>query len=302
MNESKVANRDILVDKIINHDIFFLSVSPRKQHQQGYQPQLLHNLVSDLINVFQLMECPVCMEVCSSLTLLNLFKNDVKRNFSLTKTFRSLTFFTLSSFVFKPLFQFISQTPKTPSPFTYQCVNGHIICQKCRPKTLRCPMCRVQLGRGRCLLADKVLRYLHNNSSVKIGLICDSEKTLSKVEINEDECQRSMENVENVSTENEASPGNLRVKRSTFLPFKLKFKTMIFWKNSWNKWITIFSLEYQRSRSPPKFKPLSGSKDFFTTRCLLSLVRKQKHKRRESVIAHECRSVADIRWELKVWL
>jgi len=155
--------------------------STNLQKQQGYQPQLLHNLVSDLINVLQLMECPVCME-----------------------------------------------TP-APSSYTYQCVNGHIVCQKCRLNTLRCPLCRVQLGRGRCLVADKILQYLHNNSSVKIGLICDSEKTLSKMEMNDRGCQRSMETV---STENEMPPENLHVKRSTFLPFKLKLKTITFWKNS----------------------------------------------------------------------
>ena len=151
------------------------------------------------------------------------------KNFSLPKTFRNLTFITLSSFsMFKSLFQFPSQTP-APSSHTYQCVNGHIVCQKCRPKTLRCPMCRVQLGRGRCLVADKILQYLHNNSSIKIGLICDSEKTLSKMEINEPECQRPMENI---SAEHEMPSQNLHNKRSTFLPFKLKLKTIKFWKNS----------------------------------------------------------------------
>lgn len=79
------------------------------------------------------------------------------------------------------------------------------------------------------MVADKILRYLHNNSSVKIGVICDSEKTLSKMDINDQESQRSMENM---STEDETSPENLHVKRSTFLPFKLKLKTITFWKNS----------------------------------------------------------------------
>lgn len=54
------------VDKIINHDMcssLSLFCYHNNSRQQGYQPQLLHSLVSDLINVFQLMECPVCMEV-----------------------------------------------------------------------------------------------------------------------------------------------------------------------------------------------------------------------------------------------
>lgn len=50
------SNWTLETDKIINQDIFLLSL------QQQQQPQLLHNLVSDLISVFQLMECPVCME------------------------------------------------------------------------------------------------------------------------------------------------------------------------------------------------------------------------------------------------
>ncbi|XP_033210089.1 uncharacterized protein LOC117168495 [Belonocnema kinseyi] len=35
-----------------------------------------------------------------------------------------------------------------------QCVNGHILCVGCRAKSTRCPVCRVCLGQGRCLLAD----------------------------------------------------------------------------------------------------------------------------------------------------
>ncbi|XP_046623449.1 uncharacterized protein LOC124306651 [Neodiprion virginianus] len=37
-----------------------------------------------------------------------------------------------------------------------QCVHGHILCVSCRSRTDRCPVCRVRLGQGRCLLADKV--------------------------------------------------------------------------------------------------------------------------------------------------
>ncbi|KAK1122734.1 hypothetical protein K0M31_009176 [Melipona bicolor] len=44
-------------------------------------------------------------------------------------------------------------------PPVSQCVHGHIICAGCRPRTPRCPICRVRLGQGRCLLADK----LHKN-------------------------------------------------------------------------------------------------------------------------------------------
>lgn len=41
-----------------------------------------------------------------------------------------------------------------------QCVHGHILCVGCRTKTPRCPVCRVRLGQGRCLLADEVQRNI----------------------------------------------------------------------------------------------------------------------------------------------
>lgn len=43
---------------------------------------------------------------------------------------------------------------------------------------MRCPTCRVQLGKGRCLIADKILQYLQNNSTIKIGgSSCDATTT-----------------------------------------------------------------------------------------------------------------------------
>lgn len=46
-----------------------------------------------------------------------------------------------------------------PSPVS-QCVHGHILCASCRTKTLRCPVCRVRLGQGRCLIADEIHRNI----------------------------------------------------------------------------------------------------------------------------------------------
>lgn len=43
-----------------------------------------------------------------------------------------------------------------------QCVHGHILCVDCRPKTSRCPVCRVRLGQGRCLVAEKVQRVIRD--------------------------------------------------------------------------------------------------------------------------------------------
>ncbi|XP_015176241.1 PREDICTED: uncharacterized protein LOC107066279, partial [Polistes dominula] len=41
-----------------------------------------------------------------------------------------------------------------------QCINGHIICFKCKQRTSKCPMCRVPLGHGRCLLAEKLWKVI----------------------------------------------------------------------------------------------------------------------------------------------
>lgn len=45
------------------------------------------------------------------------------------------------------------------SPVT-QCMNGHILCFKCKQKTSKCPICRIRLGQGRCLLAEKIWKII----------------------------------------------------------------------------------------------------------------------------------------------
>ncbi|KAF7991423.1 hypothetical protein HCN44_002985 [Aphidius gifuensis] len=51
-----------------------------------------------------------------------------------------------------------------------QCVHGHILCSGCRSKTPRCPVCRVRLGQGRCLVADEVQRHIREAfEDTKIG-------------------------------------------------------------------------------------------------------------------------------------
>ena len=42
----------------------------------------------------------------------------------------------------------------------YQCENGHILCQSCRPKLENCPTCRHPLRNTRSLLAEKVLEKI----------------------------------------------------------------------------------------------------------------------------------------------
>ncbi|XP_067618741.1 uncharacterized protein [Eurosta solidaginis] len=46
-------------------------------------------------------------------------------------------------------------------PPGWQCCNGHVLCNNCRSRSVKCPVCRVPLGpRGRCLLADKLFNVL----------------------------------------------------------------------------------------------------------------------------------------------
>ncbi|XP_071866133.1 uncharacterized protein [Bombus fervidus] len=52
-------------------------------------------------------------------------------------------------------------------PPVSQCVHGHIICVGCRSKTHRCPICRVRLGQGRCLLADKLHKLFQDIFDIK---------------------------------------------------------------------------------------------------------------------------------------
>uniref|UniRef100_A0A182QCF0 RING-type domain-containing protein n=1 Tax=Anopheles farauti TaxID=69004 RepID=A0A182QCF0_9DIPT len=45
-------------------------------------------------------------------------------------------------------------------PPSWQCNHGHLICSGCRSRTTKCPICRDVLGRGRCIVADKLFHYL----------------------------------------------------------------------------------------------------------------------------------------------
>lgn len=64
-----------------------------------------------------------------------------------------------------------------------QCVHGHILCVVCRPKTTRCPVCRVRLGQGRCLLADKLYRVLRDSFNTS-----DDETTAGGTVASSDRC------------------------------------------------------------------------------------------------------------------
>lgn len=56
-----------------------------------------------------------------------------------------------------------------------QCVHGHIICVGCRSRTSRCPICRVRLGQGRCLLADKLNKIFRDIFDIKDNLYNKAE-------------------------------------------------------------------------------------------------------------------------------
>ncbi|XP_043600622.1 uncharacterized protein LOC122575580 isoform X2 [Bombus pyrosoma] len=60
-------------------------------------------------------------------------------------------------------------------PPVSQCVHGHIICVGCRSKTHRCPICRVRLGQGRCLLADKLHKLFQDIFDIKGNVNNDAE-------------------------------------------------------------------------------------------------------------------------------
>ncbi|XP_053669864.1 uncharacterized protein LOC128720230, partial [Anopheles nili] len=45
-------------------------------------------------------------------------------------------------------------------PPAWQCHHGHLVCSGCRSRTTKCPICRELLGRGRCIVADKLFHYL----------------------------------------------------------------------------------------------------------------------------------------------
>ncbi|XP_034485492.1 uncharacterized protein LOC117790242 [Drosophila innubila] len=74
-------------------------------------------------------------------------------------------------------------------PPGWQCCNGHVLCNNCRNRSVKCPVCRVPLGpRGRCLLSDKLFTLLAENFP------CDG------VKINKNAEQENSNNRNNVKT------------------------------------------------------------------------------------------------------
>lgn len=71
---------------------------------------------------------------------------------------------------------------ESAAPPVSQCVHGHILCVICRPKTSRCPVCRVRLGQGRCLLADKLHTVLRTAFNV------NNDETLNKIPVTSEHC------------------------------------------------------------------------------------------------------------------
>lgn len=71
---------------------------------------------------------------------------------------------------------------ESAAPPVSQCVHGHILCVICRPKTSRCPICRVRLGQGRCLLADKLHMVLRDVFNV------NNDETINKTSVVAEHC------------------------------------------------------------------------------------------------------------------
>ncbi|XP_032595782.1 uncharacterized protein LOC6568014 isoform X1 [Drosophila grimshawi] len=63
-------------------------------------------------------------------------------------------------------------------PPSWQCCNGHVLCNNCRNRSVKCPVCRVPLGpRGRCLLSDNLFTLLAENFP------CDGVKTSKTTDV-----------------------------------------------------------------------------------------------------------------------
>ncbi|KXJ69090.1 hypothetical protein RP20_CCG028595 [Aedes albopictus] len=64
-------------------------------------------------------------------------------------------------------------------PPSWQCCHGHLICSGCRSKSTKCPICRVMLGRGRCIVADKLFNFLVQTLGQHEESVCDGAKIRS---------------------------------------------------------------------------------------------------------------------------
>lgn len=42
----------------------------------------------------------------------------------------------------------------------YRCKNGHILCNECENKLIKCPVCSVNLSKDRCLISEKIISEL----------------------------------------------------------------------------------------------------------------------------------------------
>lgn len=102
---------------------------------------------------------------------------------------------------------------------------------------MRCPTCRVQLGKGRCLIADKILRYLQNNSAIKISVggggsggggsgcesSCGAGKNMStKIDERSATLGNEMENRSPNSVDNKSTDERNLHPKSSCLPFRLR--------------------------------------------------------------------------------
>ena len=106
------------------------------------------------------------------------------------------------------------------------------MCEKCRWKTTRCPICRVQLGKGRCLVADKILHYMSNNIVINSSNISNESQEKCTTD-DKSYLHTSLESPTNVSTINCKSVLSVdHVKHNQCIPFNFIFKKLLFWKQN----------------------------------------------------------------------
>ena len=68
------------------------------------------------------------------------------------------------------------------------CSNGHIICNKCRPRSVTCPTCRDPLGNGVSFIANKLIDLIpHPCTNKQRG--CEEEGMLPVLTQHETECK-----------------------------------------------------------------------------------------------------------------
>lgn len=90
----------------------------------------------------------------------------------------------------------------------------------------------MQLGKGRCLVADKILNYMSNNIVINSSNISNESQEKCTTD-DKTYLHNNVESLNNVSTINCKSILCVdHVKNSQCIPFNLLFKKLLFWKQN----------------------------------------------------------------------